>query len=85
MMAVFQRLELSLFERLLGAVTEDSTLQLVAFVNQPPGISESVAYSGESVHLFRSFYTPLCEVGGRVATDAAVSGGPLNSPPSETS
>lgn len=42
MMAVFQRLELSLFERLLGAVTEDSALQLVAFVNQPPGISESV-------------------------------------------
>lgn len=42
MMAVFQRLELSLLERLLGAVTQDSALQLVAFVNQPPGIGSSV-------------------------------------------
>jgi hypothetical protein len=37
MMAVFQRLELSLLERLLGAVSQDSALQLVAFVNLPIG------------------------------------------------
>jgi len=42
MMAVFQRLELSLLERLLGAVAQDSALQLVAFVNQPPGVGASV-------------------------------------------
>jgi hypothetical protein len=42
MMAVFQRLELSLLERLLGAVTQESTLQLVAFANQPAGAGASV-------------------------------------------
>jgi hypothetical protein len=42
MMAVFQRLELSLLERLLGAVAQESALQLVAFVNQPPGAGASV-------------------------------------------
>ena len=42
MMAVFQRLELSLLERLLGAVAQESALQLVAFVNQPAGAGASV-------------------------------------------
>ena len=42
MMAVFQRLELSLLERLLGAVSGDSALQLVSFVNQPPGEGHSI-------------------------------------------
>ena len=42
MMAVFQRLELSLLERLLGAVSGDSNLQLVSFVNQPPGEGHSI-------------------------------------------
>ena len=42
MMAVFQRLELSLLERLLGAVAQETTLQLVAFVNQPAGAGDSV-------------------------------------------
>jgi hypothetical protein len=42
MMAVFQRLELSLLERLLGAVSGDSALQLVSFVNQPPGEGNSI-------------------------------------------
>lgn len=42
MMAVFQRLELSLLERLLGAVAQESTLQLVAFANQPAGAGASV-------------------------------------------
>jgi len=42
MIAVFQRLELSLLQRLLGAVAQESALQLVAFVNQPSGIGASV-------------------------------------------
>jgi hypothetical protein len=42
MMAVFQRLELSLLERLLGAVTQETALQLVAFVNQPVGAGDSI-------------------------------------------
>jgi hypothetical protein len=42
MIAVFQRLELSLLERLLGAVAGDASLQLVAFVNQPAGAGDSV-------------------------------------------
>lgn len=42
MIAVFQRLELSLLERLLGAVAQESALQLVAFVNQPAGVGTSV-------------------------------------------
>lgn len=42
MIAVFQRLELSLLERLLGAVAQESALQLVAFVNQPAGVGASV-------------------------------------------
>ena len=42
MMAVFQRLELSLLERLLGAVAQESALQLVAFANQPAGAGASV-------------------------------------------
>lgn len=42
MVAVFQRLELSLLERLLGAVAQESALQLVAFVNQPAGAGASV-------------------------------------------
>jgi hypothetical protein len=39
---VFQWLELSLLERLLGAVAQESALQLVAFVNQPAGVGASV-------------------------------------------
>lgn len=42
MIAVFQRLELSLLERLLGAVAQESALQLVSFVNQPSGSGASV-------------------------------------------
>ncbi|HVA05211.1 MAG TPA: hypothetical protein VNG12_00555 [Acidimicrobiales bacterium] len=42
MMAVFQRLELSLLERLLGAVAGEAALQLVAFANQPAGAGASV-------------------------------------------
>jgi len=42
MIAVFQRLELSLLERLLGACAQESALQLVAFVNQPAGVGASV-------------------------------------------
>jgi len=41
-MAVFQRLELSLLERLLGAVSGESALQLVSFVNQPSGLGHSI-------------------------------------------
>jgi hypothetical protein len=50
MMAVFQRLELSLLERLLGAVTQESALQLVAFVNQPTGAGDSVPDARVSAH-----------------------------------
>jgi hypothetical protein len=50
MMAVFQRLELSLFERLLGAVAQDSALQLVAFANQPSSSSDSVPDARISAH-----------------------------------
>lgn len=42
MMAVFQRLELSLLERLLSAVAQESALQLVAFANQPAGSGASI-------------------------------------------
>lgn len=42
MLAVFQRLDLSLLEGLLGAVSQESALQLVAFVNQPAGVGASV-------------------------------------------
>jgi hypothetical protein len=42
MMAVFQRLELSILERLLGAVAQEAALQLVAFANQPAGEGASV-------------------------------------------
>lgn len=42
MLAVFQRLELSLLEQLLGAATGESSFQLVAFSNQPRGSGDSV-------------------------------------------
>ena len=42
MIAVSQRLELSLLERLLGAVAQEIPLQLVAFVNQPAGVGASL-------------------------------------------
>jgi len=42
MVAVFERLEVSLLERLLGAVSQDSALQLVSFSNQPQGQGHSI-------------------------------------------
>lgn len=53
MMAVFQRLELSLLERLLGAVAQDSALQLVAFVNQPADVDHH--RSVPDAHMFAQF------------------------------
>ncbi len=57
MLAVFQRLELSLLERLLGAVAEDSALQLVAFVNQPSGAGPSTPDARISAHFDYWFET----------------------------
>ena len=57
MMAVFQRLELSLLERLLGAVAQESALQLVAFVNQPAGVGSSVPDAQMSAHFDYWFET----------------------------
>ncbi|MFA9430760.1 hypothetical protein [Egicoccus sp. AB-alg2] len=42
MLAVFERIDLSLLEELLTAATGESSLQLVSFVNQPPGRGASV-------------------------------------------
>jgi hypothetical protein len=42
MLAVFERIDLSLLEELLTAATGESALQLVSFVNQPPGRGASV-------------------------------------------
>jgi hypothetical protein len=57
MMAVFQRLELSLLERLLGAVAQESALQLVAFANQPAGAGASVPDARMSAHFDYWFET----------------------------
>jgi len=37
MVAVFERIDLSLLERLLAASSGESTLEMVSFSNQPPG------------------------------------------------
>lgn len=42
MLAVFQRLELSVLEQLLGAAIGESSFQLAAFTNQPRGSGDSV-------------------------------------------
>lgn len=42
MLAVFERIDLALLEELLTASTGESALQLVSFVNQPPGHGASV-------------------------------------------
>lgn len=57
MIAVFQRLELSLLERLLGAVAQESALQLVAFVNQPAGVGASIPNARMSAHFDYWFET----------------------------
>ena len=42
MLAVFERIDLSLLERLLAEASGESTLHMVAFVNQPAGHGSSV-------------------------------------------
>jgi len=42
MVAVFERIDLSLLERLLAAASGESTLEMVTFSNQPPGKGASI-------------------------------------------
>lgn len=42
MLAVFERIDLSLLEALLASASGESSLQMVSFVNQPPGRGASV-------------------------------------------
>ncbi len=42
MLAVFERIDLSLLERILAASTEESSLEMLSFTNQPPGKGHSV-------------------------------------------
>jgi hypothetical protein len=42
MLAVFERIDLSLLEAILAASTGESSLQLISFTNQPPGAGHSV-------------------------------------------
>ena len=42
MLAVFERIDLSLLETLLGAASGEASLQMVTFTNQPPGQGHSV-------------------------------------------
>ena len=42
MLAVFERIDLSLLESLLAAAAGESALQMVTFTNQPPGVGASV-------------------------------------------
>lgn len=42
MLAVFERIDLTLLESILAAAAGESSLQMVAFTNQPPGKGHSV-------------------------------------------
>jgi hypothetical protein len=42
MLAVFERVGVSVLERILAAATEEASLELVTFANQPPGAGQSV-------------------------------------------
>lgn len=50
MLAVFERIDLSILEALLTAVTGEGSLQLVTFVNQPAGGGDSVPDARISAH-----------------------------------
>ncbi len=50
MLAVFERIDLSILESLLTAATGESSLQFVAFVNQPAGAGASVPDARISAH-----------------------------------
>ncbi len=50
MLAVFERIELSILEALLTAATGEASLQLVSFVNQPVGKGASVPDARISAH-----------------------------------
>ena len=50
MLAVFERIDLTLLERLLAQATGESTLQTVTFVNQPQGQGSSVPDGRISAH-----------------------------------
>ena len=41
MLAVFERIDLSLLEAILASAAGESSLQMVSFTNQPPGIGQS--------------------------------------------
>src|ERR1700733_2571357 len=42
MLAVFERIDLSVFESILSAATGETALSMVTFTNQPPGAGHSV-------------------------------------------
>jgi hypothetical protein len=42
MLAVFERIDLSLLEAILASAAGESSLQMVSFTNQPPGIGHSI-------------------------------------------
>ena len=42
MLAVFERIDLSLLEAILASAAGESSLQMVSFTNQPPGIGQSI-------------------------------------------
>jgi hypothetical protein len=42
MLAVFERIDLSLLEAVLAAASGESSLQMVSFINQPPGKAHSI-------------------------------------------
>ena len=50
MLAVFERIDLSLLESLLSAATGESSLAMVTFTNQPPGQGHSVPDARISAH-----------------------------------
>jgi hypothetical protein len=50
MLAVFERIDLSILESLLTAATGEASLQLVSFVNQPIGKGTSVPDARISAH-----------------------------------
>jgi hypothetical protein len=50
MLAVFERIDLSLLETVLAAASGESSLQMVSFTNQPPGKGHSIPDALISAH-----------------------------------
>jgi hypothetical protein len=83
MLAVFERIDLSLLETILAAAAGEASLQMVSFTNQPPGrrsvpdarISARFAYWFE-VKIVRSALTRIssASIWPSWATPAATSG-----------